>query len=92
MTDMFFVLEGTLTMRLGEETIEAGQGTFILVPPKTVHTFSNPGDEPVRFLSLVAPGGFEQYFKQLAEELGDAPFDPEVAGRVSAAYDIETAG
>jgi mannose-6-phosphate isomerase-like protein (cupin superfamily) len=44
--DMFFVLEGTLTMRLGDETMEAGPGTFVCVPPGVVHTFSNGTDVP----------------------------------------------
>ena len=90
-TDMFFVLEGTLTFRVGDETLEAGPGTFVAVPPGTVHTFSNQGSEPARFLGLVSPGGFEQYFKELAGAVGDGPIDPEVAGKISARYDIEPA-
>src|SRR5437764_1419761 len=39
--DMFFVLEGTLKMRLGDEVLDAGAGTFVCVPPGVVHTFSN---------------------------------------------------
>ena len=39
--DMFFVLEGELTMRLADETLTLGPGSFVLVPPETVHTFSN---------------------------------------------------
>ena len=36
--DMFYVLEGTLTLRLGDETFIAGPGTFACVPPGVVHT------------------------------------------------------
>src|SRR5438132_11670186 len=39
--DMFFVLEGTLTMQLGDETLDLAAGSFVLVPPGTAHTFSN---------------------------------------------------
>jgi mannose-6-phosphate isomerase-like protein (cupin superfamily) len=91
MTDMFFVLEGTLTLRVGEETLEAGPGTFAMVPPGTVHTFSNPGSEPVRFLSLVSPGGFERYFRDLAAAVGDGPLNPAVVGPIVARYDVEPA-
>ena len=31
--DMFYVLDGVLTMRLGDETHELGPGTFVCVPP-----------------------------------------------------------
>jgi quercetin dioxygenase-like cupin family protein len=31
--DMFYVLEGSLTLRLGDRTIEAAAGSFACVPP-----------------------------------------------------------
>jgi mannose-6-phosphate isomerase-like protein (cupin superfamily) len=86
--DMFFVLEGELLMRLGDETVTAPAGSFVLVPPGTVHTFSNPGAEPVRYLSLMTPGGFEQYFRDLQEALGDGPPDPAVLGELMSHYDV----
>ena len=88
--DMFFVLEGELTLRLGEETPTLGPGSFVLVPPETVHTFSNPGDRPVRFLSLMSPGGFEQYFRDLQDAFGDGPPDVARIGEIAARYDVDT--
>jgi quercetin dioxygenase-like cupin family protein len=35
--DMFYVLEGTLTMRLGDDTAELPAGSFVCVPPGVVH-------------------------------------------------------
>ena len=49
---MFYVLDGILTMRLGDETQQLGPGTFVCVPPGVVHTFANHGDRPVRFLNF----------------------------------------
>jgi quercetin dioxygenase-like cupin family protein len=89
MTDMFFVLEGRLQFALGEEKIEAPAGSFVLVPPGNVHTFSNPYDEPSRFLSLVAPAGLEQYFKELSQALATEEFTPDLIARLSAKYDTE---
>lgn len=90
--DMFFVLEGELTLQLGDETKTLAPGAFALVPPGTVHTFSNPGTEPVRFLSLMSPGGFEQYFRDFRDAIGDGPPDPAVIGEIAARYDVETVG
>ena len=59
--DSFYVLEGTLTLHAGDETLPLEPGSFALVPPGVVHTFSNPSDAPVRILNLMAPGGFERY-------------------------------
>ena len=88
-TDIFYVLEGTLTVRVGDDEHVLGPGAFALVPPGTVHTFSNPGAEPARFLSLHTPGGFEQYFKEVAATLGERPPDPQVMGEIASRYDFK---
>jgi quercetin dioxygenase-like cupin family protein len=91
MTDAFFVLEGTLTLDLSNETIEAPSGSFVLVPPGNPHTFSNPRDEPVRFLNLNSPPGFEQYFRDLAQALSGGSIDPQIVAEIAQKYDIEPA-
>ena len=88
--DSFYGLEGELTVQLGDETQTLGPGSFVLVPPETVHTFSNPSDRPVRFLSLMSPGGFEQYFRDLRDAFGDGPPDFARIGEIAARYDVET--
>jgi mannose-6-phosphate isomerase-like protein (cupin superfamily) len=55
-TTAFYVLEGTPRMRLDDDAVEPGAGTFIAVPPGVEHSFSNPGPGPVRLLVLIAPG------------------------------------
>jgi mannose-6-phosphate isomerase-like protein (cupin superfamily) len=89
MTDMFFVIEGVLTFKLGDETVEGPAGSFVLVPPGNVHTFSNPSSAPARFLSLCAPAGFEQYFKELSAALAGGEIDPAMVARLYDNYDVE---
>jgi mannose-6-phosphate isomerase-like protein (cupin superfamily) len=67
--DMFYVLDGTLTMRLGDETLELEPGSFVCVPLGVVHTFSNQSDAPVRFLNFNTPAGWENYMRDLAAAL-----------------------
>jgi len=90
--EVFFVTEGELTMRLGDEMLAVTPGGFVLAAPATVHTFSNPGAEPARFLGLMFPGGFEQYFRELRDAIGDGGLDPAVIGSISARYDVENVG
>jgi mannose-6-phosphate isomerase-like protein (cupin superfamily) len=85
-TDSFYVVEGTLEVRVGESTIEAGPGTFAALPPGTPHTFANPGAEPVRAVNVMAPAGFEAYIKELWSS-GELP-DPDVAAEIASRYDI----
>jgi mannose-6-phosphate isomerase-like protein (cupin superfamily) len=70
-TDSFFVLEGTLTVLLGGEEHEAPAGSHVAIPPGNVHTVSNPGAGPVRFLNITAPSGLERYLRELAADPSD---------------------
>ena len=87
MHDMFYVLEGALTVHLGEETTQALPGTFVCVPPGVAHTFSNPSDAPVRMLNLNAPGGFEGYLRELSALFAGGAPTPEAFGEVLSRYD-----
>jgi mannose-6-phosphate isomerase-like protein (cupin superfamily) len=88
--DMFYVLEGTLTMRLGDETRELGPGSFACVPPGVVHTFSNPGDARVRFLNFNTPAGWEQYMRDLGAAVVEGrTLSPEEMGRIASRHDFE---
>jgi mannose-6-phosphate isomerase-like protein (cupin superfamily) len=92
MVDCFWVLEGELTVRLGEREAAAGPGTLVVVPPGNVHTFANRGDDPVRVLNLMFPAGLEQYLKRVAAESAGGPPDPARMAKIAAAYDFEPAG
>ena len=57
-TDLFYVLEGELTVRLGveDEGVVVPAGTLARVPPLVVHGFRNGSGAEVRYLNLHAPG------------------------------------
>lgn len=57
--DIFFVLEGTVSLMLGDQWSEAGPGSFACAPGGTVHDFANRSQAPARFLNITTPGGFE---------------------------------
>jgi mannose-6-phosphate isomerase-like protein (cupin superfamily) len=88
MMDSFFVREGTLTLRLGEETVEAGPDSYALVPPGNAHTFSTPGTEPVRLLNIFAPAGFEGYVRAMAEALRSGTLDLDGMTEIASRYDF----
>ena len=60
--DSFLVLEGTLSVTLGEDhrEVQAGPGTFVLIPAGTDHAIVNAGPGDVRILNVHAPGGFDR--------------------------------
>ena len=48
--EAWYVLEGTLCVRLGEDVVEAKAGSAVFVPRGTPHTYWNPGPSLVRYL------------------------------------------
>lgn len=87
--DAFYVLEGTLTVRLGDDEAEAAAGTFVCVPPGTVHTFANRSEAPARFLNLNSPGGWESYLRDLAAAMPEqGPPDPARLAEIAARHDV----
>ena len=63
--DMFYVLEGTLTLQIDDETVHLGPGSFACIPPGTVHTFSNRSEQPLRFLNFDTPAGKEDRMRDI---------------------------
>lgn len=78
MTEMFYVLSGTLAMTADGKAVDAGPGCFVQIPPGVVHSFQNRAAEPVRFLLTFTPAlareGFFEGLFDLARgnRLGDA--------------------
>jgi mannose-6-phosphate isomerase-like protein (cupin superfamily) len=55
--EAYFILEGQFEFRVGEQTITAGPGDFMLAPRGVPHTFRNVGSSPARKLALAWPAG-----------------------------------
>ena len=55
--EAFYLLEGTMTYRAGDQLHRLAAGSFIYLPPGLPHAFRITGTKPVVFLGLVAPAG-----------------------------------
>jgi mannose-6-phosphate isomerase-like protein (cupin superfamily) len=77
--ELSYVLEGTIGVRIGEQEVEAGSGTFVLKPRGIAHTFWNAGATPVRLLEVIWPAGFERYFEELDRLFSRAGGQPDPA-------------
>ena len=51
--EAWYVLEGTLCVRVGNEVVEAPVGSAVFVPRGTPHTYWNPGPGLVRYLLVM---------------------------------------
>ena len=70
-TEVLHILHGTLIVRVREEIRPAVAGTSVVIPAGVWHTFWVTPDEsdPVRFLAMVAPGGLEKYYEEVAAHI-----------------------
>ncbi|QDU83760.1 Cupin domain protein [Planctomycetes bacterium Pla163] len=65
--DVFYVLEGTMSVLVGSEWTHAARGSFVLVPGGVTHDFENRGSERAGILNVSIPGGFEPHMPAIAE-------------------------
>lgn len=73
--ETFVILSGTCKIWIdGEETL-AGPGQSVFIPRGTNHTFKVVGTEPSRHLVILTPGGFEQFFVEMAAGSFQIPAD-----------------
>jgi len=72
-----YVLQGRMGALLGDDVVEAGPGDLVFKPRDQWHTFWNAGDEPCRILEIIAPAGFEDFFRELSDMGGAIQADPD---------------
>jgi mannose-6-phosphate isomerase-like protein (cupin superfamily) len=84
-----YVLEGRMGALLGDDVVYAQAGDLVHKPRDQWHTFWNAGDEPCRILEIIAPGGFERFFEELAGALAAGSPDPERMAALDARYGVE---
>jgi quercetin dioxygenase-like cupin family protein len=64
--ESFFVLEGALRVRVGDDWLSGTSGSFVFCPRDVPHLLTLETEE-VRVLTLVTPGGLESFFVELGE-------------------------
>jgi mannose-6-phosphate isomerase-like protein (cupin superfamily) len=89
-----YVVDGVLTVKVGERMIEAGPGTLVWLPRGEPHTFANLGDEPVRVLGVTTPAGLEGMFEEQASYFAGlaGPPDEDVVAQIGARYGVTVVG
>jgi mannose-6-phosphate isomerase-like protein (cupin superfamily) len=71
--DLFYVIEGVMSVLVGEQWIEASRGAFVLVPGGVTHDFENRGTVRAGVLNFSVPGPFEPAMPGIAEWFAKNP-------------------
>lgn len=83
--EFIYVLDGTFTVKLGDDLIDAKPGSFVFIPRGTPHTWKNPKDVPASFFAGFTPAApaFEEWFMRYAD-LAEDERGPEAFARLAA--------
>jgi len=90
--EAFYVVDGEMLVQLGDRTVHAPKGSFILVPRGLRHAFANAGSTPARAVFICSPPGFERFFEELAALRRAAPsgqLDAETVAEIGRKYATE---
>jgi quercetin dioxygenase-like cupin family protein len=86
--ELSFVLEGEIGFRSGDREAVLGPGGYILKPRGEMHAMWNAGPAPARMVEIITPGGFEEYFREMAALVGSGPPTAEAVGRIAGRYGL----
>ena len=90
--EISYVLEGEMTVLADDELSTVPAGESVVKGRDVWHTFWNAGDEPLRFLEIIAPGEFSEFFEEVAPLTPLDPSDEEAVGeflRIGERYGFE---
>lgn len=76
--DVFYVIEGTMSLFVGGEWTHAPRGSFVLVPGGVTHDFENRSEVRAGVLNVSVPGPFEPAMPGIAQWFAEHP--PQDAG------------
>ncbi len=85
--EAFYILEGEYEISCGDETFQAGPGTFVYLPHGVPHS-QKLKSEAAKKLILIAPGGFENWFLERSDAMKEGRYDDALADELNARYGI----
>lgn len=92
--EVSLVVEGVLTVQLGDERFEVRAGGIAWLARGVPHTFANLTTEPVRAIGLITPAGLEGMFEEIGtyvQTMGGKP-DPSRIAEINAQYGVKEIG
>jgi len=69
--ESFYVIEGTLTIQIGERIVQGSAGDLVFLPRGIAHSFKNTGRGKAKLLVTVTPAGLENYFAAVFDPAAD---------------------
>ena len=86
---VWYVIEGTMSVLVGEAWLEAPPGTYVVIPGGVIHDFENRSTERAGILNINTPGGFEDDIPAIQKWFAENP--PEAAHPTALSHSVHSA-
>lgn len=83
--ELFHILEGTISYRVGVSRIEAGPGHTIFAPRNIPHGFTGTSPGASRYLIAYSPAGFEDFVRETSRPAQSLTLPPNLDGPIDSA-------
>lgn len=89
--EAFFVVSGTATFHVGDDSTLARAGDFIWLPRNVPHWFEVEPGGPAKLLQLNLPARLEHFFVELGSPVDRSPVTPDFAhvAETAARYSVD---
>lgn len=89
-----YVVEGVLTVAVGEDLFDLTAGEFAWLPRGVRHTFANRSSGLTRVIGVIVPAGLERMFAEQASYFASlvGPPDREAIAEISQTYGVTAVG
>jgi len=88
-TEVIYVLEGNLTLRIGDEIKILGPNSTAYIPAKSFHEYLNDSTDVVKFLQYYSPSGPEEEYRNWEKPGATPPAQPDSAKKEASATKSE---
>ena len=86
--ELFHILEGEHVFACGDDRFDVGPGDFLALPRGVPHAHRRAVAGAGRFLVMTCPGGFDGFFRMLADADRAGTLGPETYAEASRCYGI----
>lgn len=94
--ETFVVLEGRVTVWVGDDRQDLGPGGVAFLPKEIPHAY-RVAEDGTRFLNICTPAGFEEFFREAGNNLADPrpagwSIDPAELAKIAARFGTTIVG
>ena len=88
--EIFFIVEGEYTFKVGDETYKLSTGDTIFLPRKVPHTFVQTSEKGKMYFMFQPSGKMEEYFRKLSTFQGQPT--PKEGAKLFSHHDMKVVG